>query len=212
MAEIKAILFDMDGVLIDARDWHYEALNMALAPFGLHVSLESHLSTFDGLSTRQKLNILSSSYGISPKLHDFINELKQKHTQEMISQRCRPIFQHRYLLSRLKREGYRLAMCSNSVRSSVDVMAQHAGLNDFLEFTLSNEDVKKPKPDPQMYLAAMERMGLEAKNCLIVEDNDNGIEAARASGAYVWEVGCPDDVSYGRLSKVLKSLMAEQAS
>ena len=61
---IKAILFDMDGVLIDAREWHYDALNQALNHFGFHISLESHLSTFDGLPTRKKLEILSKSVNL----------------------------------------------------------------------------------------------------------------------------------------------------
>ncbi len=209
MAEIKAVLFDMDGVLIDARDWHYEALNMALSPFGIEIGRESHLSTFDGLSTRQKLGILSRSHAIPERLHDFLNELKQNYTQELIATRCRPVFQHRYLLSRLKREGYRLAMCSNSVRLSVDVMAKNAGLSEFLEFTLSNEDVKAPKPDPEMYTMAITRMGLDPRDCLIVEDNENGILAARASGAHVMEVASPDDVTYSRIKTVLEAITAE---
>jgi HAD superfamily hydrolase (TIGR01509 family) len=209
MAEIKAVLFDMDGVLIDARDWHYEALNMALSPFGIEIGRESHLSTFDGLSTRQKLGILSRSHAIPEKLHGFLNELKQNYTQELIATRCRPVFQHRYLLSRLKREGYRLAMCSNSVRLSVDVMAKNAGLSEFLEFTLSNEDVNAPKPDPEMYNMAITRMGLNPCECLIVEDNENGILAARASGAHVMEVASPDDVTYSRIKTVLKDIAAE---
>jgi len=206
MVKIKAVLFDMDGVLIDARDWHYEALNMALTPFGIVIGRESHLSTFDGLSTRQKLEILTKTHGIPEKMHGFLNELKQKYTQEIISQKCHPVFQHRYLLSRLKREGYRLAMCSNSVRQSVRVMTENAGLMEFLEFYLSNEDVKKPKPDPEMYTAAIERMGLAPEECLIVEDNDNGILAAQASGGHVLRVSNPDDVNYTWLNTALNIL------
>jgi len=60
---IKAILFDMDGVLIEAKDWHYEALNMALDLFGMPISRDAHLSTFDGLPTKDKLNLLSKTRG-----------------------------------------------------------------------------------------------------------------------------------------------------
>ena len=74
---IKAILFDMDGVLVDAREWHYEALNRALEIFGMKISLDNHLSTFDGLPTRRKLQILGKSRGLPAGLHDFVNELKQ---------------------------------------------------------------------------------------------------------------------------------------
>ena len=77
---IKAILFDMDGVLIDARDWHYDALNKALSHFGYLISRDSHLSTFDGLPTKDKLQILSKSKNLPFGLHSHINKLKQKYT------------------------------------------------------------------------------------------------------------------------------------
>jgi len=206
MSQIKAVLFDMDGVLIDARDWHYEALNMALAPFGYVINRESHLLSFDGLSTRQKLVKLSQAYGLPEQLHDFINELKQKFTQELIASRCNPTFQHRYVLARLKREGYHLALCSNSIRASIDVMCEKAGLAEFLEFTLSNEDVSKAKPDPEIYTKAIQRLGLNPEECLIVEDNENGITSAKASHAHVLEVSCPDDVTYQLIIKTIKAI------
>ena len=105
MRKTKAIFFDMDGVLVDARDLHYEALNAALAPFGLPISRDAHLTTFDGLSTRQKLVILSETLGLPTGLHDLIHELKQQHTYAKISLHCRPVFRHRYMLSRLRQRG-----------------------------------------------------------------------------------------------------------
>ena len=70
----------MDGVLIDAKDWHYEALNQALELFGMTISRDEHLSTFDGLPTREKLKILTKSRGLPESLHQFLNSLKQKCT------------------------------------------------------------------------------------------------------------------------------------
>lgn len=113
---IKAVLFDMDGVLIDAKNWHYEALNRALQLFGYSISRESHLSTFDGLPTRTKLEMLTKSRGLPKGLHDFLNTLKQTYTLEISYQRCKPTFNHQYALSRLKEDGYKIAVCSNSVR------------------------------------------------------------------------------------------------
>lgn len=206
MRKVKAILYDMDGVLIDARDWHYEALNLALTPFGMPISRDEHLGTFDGLSTRQKLEILYRARGMPRGLHAFINALKQKHTQALIAAHCRPVFHHRYMLARLSRENFRLAMCSNSVRESVDAMARQASIDEFFEFTLSNEDVKNPKPAPDIYLEAMRRMGCAPDECLVVEDNANGIAAARAAGAHVLMVGDPDDVTYDRVMGALRAI------
>lgn len=193
---IKAILFDMDGVLIDAKDWHYEALNRALDLFGYKISRESHLSTFDGLPTRQKLKMLSEARGLSDGLHDFLNELKQAYTLEISHQRCKPVFNHQFALSRLKSDGYKLAVCSNSVRQSVEAMMRLAALAPFLDLTISNQDVEKGKPDPEMYVKAMNHFNLRPEECLILEDNEHGIQAAIASGGHLLKVGTPDDVTY----------------
>ena len=200
---IKAVLFDMDGVLIDARDWHYEALNRALRLFGMAINLDTHLASFDGLPTRRKLEILSKSRGLPQGLHAFVNELKQSYTHEIIAARCKPTFNVQMALSQLHRQGYRLAVCSNSVRRTVESMMAMADLTPYLELMLSNEDVGKAKPDPEIYLTAMARMGLAPHECLIVEDNDNGIAAARASGAKVLVVGSPADISFERITAEL---------
>jgi beta-phosphoglucomutase-like phosphatase (HAD superfamily) len=144
--KIEAILFDMDGVLIDARDWHYEALNLALSPFGLEIDRDAHLATYDGLPTRTKLDMLTKSRGLPRNLHGFVNKMKQKYTVDMVRQRCHPVFQHQYALSQLKAAGYKIAVCSNSIRQSLELMMQRAGLDRFIDVMLSNEDVTKPKP------------------------------------------------------------------
>lgn len=193
---IKAILFDMDGVLIDAKDWHYDALNRALVHFGYTISRESHLSTFDGLPTRTKLQMLSSARGLPSGLHDFLNNLKQSYTLEISHQRCKPVFNHQYALSRLKQDGYKLAVCSNSVRQSIEAMMKLSALEPYLDLIISNQDVANGKPDPEMYLKAMQTLNVKPNECLILEDNEHGIQAAVASGGHLLKIGVPDDVSY----------------
>jgi HAD superfamily hydrolase (TIGR01509 family) len=193
--KIKAVLFDMDGVLIDAKDWHYEALNRALALFGMEISRYDHLVTYDGLPTKKKLEMLSMERGLPVALHRFLDDLKQKFTMELIATRCRPTFAHQYALAKLRSQGMRLAVCSNSVRSTIELMMHRAALIEHLEFFLSNQDVSKGKPDPEIYVKAINRLGLQAGQCLIVEDNPNGIAAAKASGAFVLEVASVADVN-----------------
>jgi HAD superfamily hydrolase (TIGR01509 family) len=205
---IKAILFDMDGVLIDAKDWHYEALNRALGHFGYTISRESHLSTFDGLPTRQKLRMLSSSRGLPEALHDFLNALKQAYTLEISYQRCKPVFNHQYALSRLKKDGYKLAVCSNSVRQSIEAMMRLSSLSTYLDLIVSNQDVEKGKPDPEMYLKAMQSLNVEPNECLILEDNEHGIQAAVASGGHLLKIGVPDDVTYQAITTLISEVEA----
>jgi HAD superfamily hydrolase (TIGR01509 family) len=197
--KIKAVIFDMDGVLIDAKDWHYDALNKALSTFGMTISRHDHLTSYDGLSTGQKLKKLSKIYTLPSSLHSFINEMKQQYTMDITHQNCKPIFHHQYALSKLKEAGYKIAVASNSVRNSVSVMMEKSKLDTYLEFYLSNQDVKNAKPDPEIYNSAINKLGLLPTECVIVEDNENGIKAALASGAHVLKVDTIHDVNYDNI-------------
>lgn len=207
--KIKAIIFDMDGVLIDAKDWHYEALNKALTTFGMSITRHDHLTTYDGLSTSQKLKMLSKIYTLPESLHGFINEMKQQYTMDITHQSCKPIFHHQFTLSKLKEEGYKLAVASNSIRNSVKVMMDKSRLAEYLEFFLSNQDVKNAKPDPEIYDTAIQKLGLTPDQCVIVEDNENGLKAAYASGAHVLKVDTIHDVNYDNLTAFIKEVEGE---
>ena len=204
--KIKAILFDMDGVLIDAKDWHYEAMNKALNLFGYTIERYEHLTSFDGLPTSVKLEKLSVEKGLPRSLHKFINEMKQRYTMTEIHNKCRPVFIHEYALSRLKSEGDKIAVCSNSIRRTIETMMEYAGLSSYLDLIMSNEDVKKSKPNPEIYLTAMERFGLKPEDCLICEDNENGIKAAESSGGNLLKIKTVSDVNYTNIRNRITEL------
>lgn len=201
MKDIKAIIFDMDGVLIDAKDWHYEALNQALELFGYKISRYDHLVTFDGLPTKKKLEMLSLEKGLPSGLHDFINTMKQIYTMEHVYMKCKPMFHHQYALSKLKSEGYKIALASNSVRMTIDMMIERADIKQYLDFSLSNQDVIESKPNPEIYNTAIKRLGLKPDECLVVEDNHNGVKAALASGANLMKVDSVYEVTYQNIKK-----------
>lgn len=206
MNKIKAILFDMDGVLVDAQLWHYWALNQALSHFGFEINERDHTLEFDGLPTKVKLEKINKERGFPRGLNDFVNELKQKYTIDYFSNYCVPTYQHEYALSRLKSEGYDLALCSNSIRPTVDLMLEKTNLKKYLQLSLSNNDVTSPKPSPEIYLKCMELLGVKPCNCLILEDNDNGKNAAIASGAHLMEIDSVKDVSYLGISRVISEI------
>lgn len=207
---IKAIVFDMDGVLIDAKEWHYEALNRALQHFGYGINRYDHLVTFDGLPTSKKLELLSREYGLPVELHELINALKQKYTLELVFSQCKPFFQHEYALAKLKSSGYLLGLASNSIRQTVDVMMNKANLTRYFDVILSNQDVALPKPNPEIYLTAAERLGVVPELCLVIEDNDHGIAAARAAGTRVMVVKSVVDVSWENILRNLFSVEGEE--
>src|SRR6185295_5194690 len=178
--------------------------NRALGLFGFDITRYEHLSDYNGLPTRKKLEMLSIEKGLPPALHHMLSRLKQVYTRDQILTRCHPVFEKEYMLSRLRTEGYRLAVCSNAIRESLQMMVHQSGLDEYFEFLVSNEDVSRSKPDPEIYIAAMARMGVTPSETLIVEDSPHGIEAARRSGAHMCEVAGFADVDYFRVREAIR--------
>lgn len=192
---IKAIIFDLDGVLIDATDWHYEALNDALKLFGYEIGLEEHLSTYNGLPTQEKLKLISERKGLPIGLHEIIKKMKRKFTDERVSQLCTPRHEKQIMLKSLIDKGYKLACCSNAQKYSVTNMLKRAGIEDCFELILGNDEGFKSKPEPDIYLAAFKKLKIKANETIIVEDASHGIEAAKRSGGKVIAVRGFEDVN-----------------
>ncbi len=202
----KAVLFDMDGVLIDARDWHYDALNEALRIFGVEISRSDHLSRFNGLSTRKKLNMLTAEGVIPYELHEAIQSIKQDRTLRIAAQMCFPIVSHQVLITRLKALGIKVGLVTNSIRKSSEFMLEYAGLLKFMDVVVTNEDVVEGKPNPAGYLLAMEKLGVLPSETIVIEDGEYGILAAEAAGTTVIKVKDPFEVSLELLLPVIKEL------
>jgi HAD superfamily hydrolase (TIGR01509 family) len=203
----KAILFDMDGVLVEAKEWHYQALNQALEAKCIKaISRHEHLSTYDGLPTKDKLRKHPETRGLSPEQHAEINTLKQKYTCELIEINCTPNSAIIELMEYLGSQGIRMACCSNSIRSSVEMMLGKSGILQYMDFLISNEDVENSKPAPDMYLKAIGRLGLKPTEVIICEDNITGITAALHSGGYVLEIGTVNDTNIENLSNAIAQI------
>lgn len=202
---IKAIIFDMDGVLIDARDWHFEALNQALAPFGFCISREDHLKTYDGLPTSKKLEMLTKNEELPMRLHKIISTIKQDRTLRIAAQKCFPNMHHLILIQKLKRDGYKLAVYTNSIRQTTTFMLTHSHLIDFFDVVLTNEDVKKPKPSPDGYVDAVARLGLTSDEVLVIEDGEYGAQAAKLAGCRVLKINSPKELNFEKVLEMLRN-------
>ena len=191
----KAILFDLDGVLVNMPDGHYEALNKALALFGARIEAEEHYRVFNGLPTKKKIDELERQGRLPIGLCNFLNEVKQGYTKELIPKYCPPDYSKIILLKHLKERGYKLACCSNSIKETLHLMLKSAQLFDFFDLIIGNDEVMRPKPDPEIYTTAIARLGVRPEDCVIVEDSPYGIASAKASGATVYEVRNVEDVN-----------------
>lgn len=202
--DTKAVLFDLDGVLVNMPEAHYIALNRALELFGARIEEDEHYSYFNGLPTRKKVTELENRGRIPSGLVEFLNDIKQKYTHELIPKYCPPDHSKLILMRHLKDKGIKLACCSNSVKETLHPMLKSAGLFEYMDLIIGNDEIKNPKPDPEMYILAMQKLGVTPKETIIVEDSPHGIEAAKASKAEVRIVRGVEDVNLGLFSDVLK--------
>ena len=198
---IKLVIFDLDGVLVDARELHYEALNRALAGLGFTISREEHLSTYDGLPTTKKLELLTENKGLQKENYDLIWKKKQEFTSLIINEEMTYDERLRGILSKLKSQGYTICVASNSIRESVKMMLIRKGLLEYIDFFYSNQDVSKPKPSSEIYLKCMIKAGVNPDETVIVEDSHIGRKAAQSSGATLCAVRDVDDVTYDHIKK-----------
>ena len=199
---IKLVLFDLDGVLIDAKKLHYDALNLALED-KYFINEDEHTNIYDGRKTKEKLNMLTMDKGLPVELHDKVYIDKQKLTLELISQ-LKPIDEIISLFKELEFQNYLIGVCSNSIRRTVLTALAKTELMEYCSVILSNEDVKNSKPHPEMYWKAMSMMGVLPENTLIVEDSPPGLLAAQRSRANYIRVDDPWDVTREKILPNLK--------
>lgn len=209
---IKVVIFDLDGVLVDARELHYEALNNALDKYGYMITRDEHLSTFDGLPTRKKLQMLTKLKGLPENLYSQISTEKQRQTIDIIDKEFTYDERMRSILRKLKADGYTLCVCSNSIRESTKMMLIRKGLMEFMDFFISSQDVKFPKPNPEMFLRAMTKLGVSPKECIVVEDSHHGRQAAFDSGAFLCAVENVNDVSYEKVRTMIDRVAGENSN
>lgn len=204
----KLIIFDLDGVLIETKHLHFKALNEALGEYAF--DWQEHLAVYDGLTTKQKLKLLSEKKGLPVDKHDSIWRTKQLITFEMLRD-IQPDERLQKVMDALVKDGYKIGLCTNSIRkTSITVLAK-LGVAEYMDFILSGEDVTNPKPHPEIYWSAISKMSVLPEETLIIEDSPYGLLAASRSKSYILRVKNPKEVNYKNISnKLLEVNMGEK--
>ena len=193
---IKLVIFDLDGVLVDACEWHRLALNEALKEVcDYEISLMDHYEFYNGLPTKVKLHKLSDHGILSESKHKEVNDLKQQKTIAIIENAAKVREEKIELLNWLKDRSIAVACFTNSIRETTDLMLKKTGIYDLFELIVTNQDVTTPKPDPEGYIKVLKHFKCDPQNAIIVEDSPKGLKAAYGSGCKVIRVEGPTDVS-----------------
>lgn len=202
---IKLIVFDFDGVLADCKEIHYHSLNKALDSIDskYSISLDEHVKTYDGLSTKKKLNMLVKHKDLPSEHINTIADLKQKHTMTLMRENLSFDLKLDLMLHALKSEGYQLYVASNAIRETLIAGLHKLGVLHYFDKIFSNQDVSHQKPHPEIYLKCMVDAGAMPSETLIVEDSRHGREAAVQSGASICGVDNPEDLTYTRIKEAI---------
>lgn len=208
---IKAVFFDLDGVLVNACDWHYHSLNEALRNISdTEIERDEHMSTFNGLPTKKKLQLLSDNGRIKTEDHDKIWNEKQLLTEKVIQVHAKVDIDKQNLHKLLQKRGLILCCVTNSIRKTALLMLEKTGQLNFMKTVITNEDVVNPKPNSEGYQKAIDFFNLDSREVLIIEDSDKGYEAAIGTGAHVFRVKDPSFVNIKNVFNKIESLNKER--
>ena len=203
----KLVIFDLDGVLIDSREMHYNALNAALADIDYKyvIGRDEHLSTYDGLPTKSKMKLLTDNKGLPGTLYDTIWSKKQQSTLELINQLPTD---HKLIdiCKNIKKSGYKIAVASNSIRDTVKFTLLRIGILEYVDYFQTNEDVKRSKPFPEIYWNCMTALNAIPATTIIIEDSHIGRQGAVDSGAKLLAVENTHDVTWEYIKSAMDDL------
>lgn len=209
----KLVIFDLDGVLVDSRDMHYEALNRALSNIDEKyvITRDEHLSLYDGLPTSRKLSMLTEKKNLPVDTHQQIWEDKQKVTLEIFSKLDHD-HELMYYFQQLKDKDYQIAVASNSIRNTVKLVLLKLGLLEFIDYYVSNEDVVRNKPFPEMYWKCMTACNALPKDTVIFEDSHIGRQGALDSKAHLVPIENRDNMSQEKIDEAISILSQSNIS
>lgn len=202
--KIKLLIFDLDGTLCSTKDIHFKALNYALKTIGFpEIQYSDHISSFDGLPTKEKLQILSTRYDISNSEKQQIYDIKQKITNSLLVSELKEDKELIKIFGILQNK-YDLSVATNCIRSTSETIVKNLGIDKYLDFLISSSDVLNPKPNPEIYFKTISNFGFLPKECLIFEDSDYGVKAAEQSGCNVFFVSSPKDITVENIENFIQ--------
>lgn len=196
----RAFIFDLDGVLIDSKEIHYLSLNKALLDIDSKyvINLEDQKNIFEGLSTNQKLRILTETRGLPEYLYDHIWKVKQENSINFFSSIDQD-YELINIFKEIKSNNIKIGVASNSIRKTLETCLMSLGIYNLVDFYISNEDVKNPKPDPEMYNNSIAELGSTPQSTTIFEDSYVGRTAAILSGCRLVSINQRNDLNIEKI-------------
>jgi len=184
MKELKAIIFDMDGVLVDSEPWHYEIECKLFKELGLDVPDEVHL-TYIGTDGDYMYSDLKKRYNVSmtlPELMEWDSKQRVEFFRHMDNLKPNPGLID--LLQELRNSDIKIGIATSSILDIVRIILEKCGIESYFESITTTEQAGKSKPAPDVYLMAAKSLGVAPEHCLVFEDSFSGINAAKSAGMF----------------------------
>ena len=178
---MKAVIFDMDGVLIDSQPYHFKADIDTMAEYGV-IKDQKFYEAFAGTLTDNRMRTLRDMFGLDVPAEELIEKREKMILDIMANEDIKPVSGIPELLRSIKALGLKTAVASSSGIELIKLVLDRLGIAVYFDSITSGNDVKRGKPSPDIFLLAAERIGAEPSECLVVEDSENGVKAAKSAG------------------------------
>jgi len=179
-----AVIFDMDGVLVDGEPLHFETVNELLGREGKSISLDQYKPY---MGTKTGWADMIADFGLSQP-REYYSPIYRELVLARYRERSSALPGALSIVTALRMSNQRLALASSSIRPWVEACLEKIGLGFAFEAIVTGSEIENGKPDPEIYLLAAEKLGVDPKRCLAFEDAPAGIESARRAGMTVWAV------------------------
>ena len=179
---MKAVIFDMDGVLVDNLGYNTVAFNELLFKYGVHLD-EAYRKKTRGRSLRDQIQMWREDFGIKGEIDPLDFSKKALAIQlKLAEENIKPDEDLQKLISELKKNKIKLGVATSSTTDRAEILLDLVEVRDKLDVLVTSEDVEKHKPNPEIFLKAAEKLGVNPDECVVFEDALNGIQAANAAG------------------------------
>jgi beta-phosphoglucomutase len=178
---VKAVIWDLDGTLIDSSAYHWEAWQTVMTSENFSLTYEDFVADFG----KRNDEILRGRLGSDLSESDIsrLSLLKEEKYRQMIASKGLTLSPGAlYWLARLKKDGWKQALGTSAPRGNIDAVFSALDVEQYFQVVMSSEEVSKGKPAPDIFLAAAEKLEVEPAHCIVIEDAPAGVEAARQAG------------------------------
>lgn len=179
----EAVIFDMDGVLVDTEPIYLNMNQKLFTTLGVEISIEEH-QTFVGISANKMWRYIQEKFSLTFSVEELkIMEREMKH-QTLSATALEPIQGVREILENLKIHNFKIGLASSSLRKNIDLILQKTGIADYFDCIVAGEEVKNGKPEPDIFLLVSENLGIKPQKCIVIEDSQNGVLAAKRASMF----------------------------